>query len=65
MLLWRHIENLTITAKDKIDIATYLSNPQQETFRGYLKVASDATFQTWVIDFLRSRYGTDDGVASL
>ncbi|TKW19845.1 hypothetical protein SEVIR_4G045800v4 [Setaria viridis] len=38
-LLWKRIEDLTITAKDKIGIAAYLSNPNQETSRGFLKTA--------------------------
>ncbi|WVZ98820.1 hypothetical protein U9M48_044201 [Paspalum notatum var. saurae] len=55
--LWRHIDGLTITAKDKNDIASFLSQPSQETFSGYLKVASDTAFQAWVIDFLDRKYG--------
>jgi len=63
--LWRRIDGLTITAKDKNDIASFLSQPSQETFRGYLKVASDTTFQAWVIDFLDRKYGGAVGIGSL
>lgn len=43
--LWKRIENLTVTAKDEIDIAAFLAKPEQEHFRGYLNIASDVTFQ--------------------
>ncbi|WVZ94548.1 hypothetical protein U9M48_040428 [Paspalum notatum var. saurae] len=59
--LWQRIEVLPIPTRDKIEIAKFLSNPQQEIFRGYLKAASDSTFQTWVIDFMGSKYGTAEG----
>ncbi|KAJ1265529.1 hypothetical protein BS78_08G082400 [Paspalum vaginatum] len=63
--LWRRIDGLTIIAKDKNDIATFLSHPSQETFRGYLKVASDTAFQVWVIDFMDRKYGGAVGIGSL
>jgi hypothetical protein len=37
--LWKRINSLTITAKDKLEIAAHLSKPDQEIFRSYLNYA--------------------------
>lgn len=58
--LWRRIDALTITAKDKLEIASHLSKPDQEAFRSYLNYASNATLEAWVIDFITTKYGGGD-----
>ncbi|WVZ78615.1 hypothetical protein U9M48_026298, partial [Paspalum notatum var. saurae] len=55
--LWKRIDDLVITETDKIAIATYLSQPNQEKLCGFLKAASDKTFQTWVMEFIGQKYG--------
>lgn len=55
--IWKRIEDLTITAKDKIEMATYLTKPNQDHFHSYLNVASDWTFQAWMLYFFDRKYG--------
>ncbi|XP_052157668.1 uncharacterized protein LOC127775461 [Oryza glaberrima] len=59
--IWRRIEDLTIPASDKIELATFLAKPEQEIFRSYLRVASDASFQAWVIDYFERKCACNGG----
>jgi hypothetical protein len=57
--LWKRINPLTITAKDKLEITAHLSKPDQEIFRSYLNYADDAVLQQWVIGNFKSRFRQD------
>ncbi|XP_066313540.1 uncharacterized protein [Miscanthus floridulus] len=62
--LWKRIEDIPFPPRDKVDIATYLSKPEQVHLRNYLNAASDQSFGTWVTDYLGAKYrvtGVDDG----
>ena len=62
--LWKHIEDIPFPPRDKVDIATDLSKPEQVHLRNYLNAASDQSFGTWVTDYLGAKYrvtGVDDG----
>ncbi|XP_066383446.1 uncharacterized protein [Miscanthus floridulus] len=39
--LWKRIEDIPFPLRDKVDIATYLSKPEQVHLRNYLNAASD------------------------
>jgi hypothetical protein len=65
--LWKRINSLTITAKDKLEIAAHLSKPDQDIFRSYLNYADDAVLQQWVIGYFESQFrhdGRDGGSAA-
>ncbi|KAK3142533.1 hypothetical protein QOZ80_4BG0347790 [Eleusine coracana subsp. coracana] len=59
--VWKRIEDLTFSAKFKLEIATFLSKPEQDNFRGYLNIASEATFQAWVLEFFDKSGGAGSG----
>lgn len=59
--LWRRIESLTLTASDKIELATFLCKPDQADFRGFLNSASDQTFNTWVMEYFARKSGDNCG----
>lgn len=63
--IWKRIEDLTIPASDKIELAIFLTKPEQECFRSYLRVASDESFQAWVIDYFGRKCATDGGYVTL
>ncbi|KAM0891937.1 hypothetical protein ACQ4PT_026099 [Festuca glaucescens] len=65
--LWKRTNSLTITAKDKFEIATHLSKPDQDVFRSYLNYADDAVLQQWVISYFETKFhnvGHDGGSAA-
>jgi hypothetical protein len=57
--LWKRINSLTITAKDKLEIATHLAKPDQDIFRSYLNYADDAVLQQWVISYFETKFHND------
>lgn len=54
--LWKRIEDIPFPPRNKVDIATYLSKPEQVYLRNYLNAASDQSFGTWVTDYLGAKY---------
>uniref|UniRef100_K3Y1S2 Myb/SANT-like domain-containing protein n=1 Tax=Setaria italica TaxID=4555 RepID=K3Y1S2_SETIT len=56
--LWKHTEDIPFPPRDKIDIASFLSKPEQVYLRNYLNAASDQSFGTWVTDYLGAKYST-------
>ncbi|XP_025811171.1 uncharacterized protein LOC112888955 isoform X2 [Panicum hallii] len=50
--LWKRIEDIPFPPRDKVDIATFLSKPEQMYLRNYLNAASDQSFGSWVTDYL-------------
>lgn len=55
--LWKRIEDMPFPPRDKVDIACYLTKPEQVYLRNYLNAASDQSFGTWVTDYLGDKYG--------
>jgi hypothetical protein len=53
--LWKCIEDIPFPPRDKVDIATYLSKPEQVHLRNYLNIVSDQSFGTWVTDYLGAK----------
>ncbi|KAK8446582.1 hypothetical protein SEVIR_9G509100v4 [Setaria viridis] len=61
--LWKHIEDIPFPPRDKVDIASFLSNPEQVYLHNYLNAASNQSFGTWVTDYLGAKYSTSGGYA--
>jgi hypothetical protein len=61
--LWKRIEDIPFPPRDKVDIASFLSKPEQVFLRNYLNTASDQSFGTWVTDYLGAKYSTSGGYA--
>ena len=61
--LWKRIEDIPFPPQDKVDIASFLSKPEQVYLRNYLNAASDQSFGTWVTDYLGAKYGATRGYA--
>ena len=65
MLIFGSVLRISLSHQGtKVDIATYLSKPEQVHLRNYLNVVSDQSFGTWVTDYLGAKYrvtGVDDG----
>ncbi|PUZ51232.1 hypothetical protein GQ55_6G165300 [Panicum hallii var. hallii] len=61
--LWKRIEDIPFPPRDKVDIATFLSKPEQMYLRNYLNAASDQSFGTWVTDYLGAKYSASGGYA--
>jgi hypothetical protein len=61
--LWKRIEDIPFPPRDKVDIATFLSKPEQMYLRNYLNAASGQSFGTWVTDYLGAKYGASGGYA--
>jgi hypothetical protein len=61
--LWKRIEDIPFPPRDKVDIATFLSKPEQMYLRNYLNAASDQSFGSWVTDYLGAKYGASGGYA--
>ncbi|XP_025811549.1 uncharacterized protein LOC112889240 isoform X2 [Panicum hallii] len=61
--LWKRIEDIPFLPRDKVDIATFLSKPEQMYLRNYLNAASDQSFGSWVTDYLGAKYGASGGYA--
>ncbi|KAF8726282.1 hypothetical protein HU200_019741 [Digitaria exilis] len=59
--LWERIEDIPFPPRDKVDIASFLSKPEQVHLRNYLNAASDQSFGTWVTDYLGAKYGYSGG----
>ncbi|KAF8772886.1 hypothetical protein HU200_005279 [Digitaria exilis] len=59
--LWKRIEDIPFPPWDKVDIASFLSKPEQVHLRNYLNDASDQSFGTWVTDYLGAKYGCSGG----
>ena len=57
--LWKRINSLTITAKDKLEIAAHLSKPDQDILRSYLNYADDAVLQEWIISYFEPKFHHD------
>ncbi|PNT68187.1 hypothetical protein BRADI_3g36851v3 [Brachypodium distachyon] len=55
--LWKRINALPFTAKDKLEIAAHLSKPDQDVFRSYLNQADDALLSEWVITYFERQDG--------
>ncbi|WVZ88469.1 LOW QUALITY PROTEIN: hypothetical protein U9M48_034989 [Paspalum notatum var. saurae] len=55
--LWKRIEDIPFPPRNKVDIAAHLSKPEQVYLRNYL----NASFGTWVIDYLGDKYGDSIG----
>ncbi|CAL4928442.1 unnamed protein product [Urochloa decumbens] len=62
--LWKRIEEIPFPARDKVDIASFLSKPDQVYLRNYLNAASNQSFGAWVTDYLGAKYGASGGYAS-
>ncbi|CAN6201817.1 unnamed protein product [Urochloa humidicola] len=61
--LWKRIEEIPFPPRDKVDIASFLSKPEQVYLRNYLNAASDQSFGAWVTDYLGAKYSASDGYA--
>ncbi|RCV46095.1 hypothetical protein SETIT_9G504900v2 [Setaria italica] len=59
--LWKHIEDIPFPPRDKVDITSFLSKPEQVYLRNCLNAASDQSFGTWVTDYLGAKYSTSGG----
>ncbi|KAJ1266622.1 hypothetical protein BS78_08G166700 [Paspalum vaginatum] len=59
--LCKRVEDIPFPPRDKIDIATYLSKPEQVYLRNYLNAASNESFGTWATDYLSAKYGESIG----
>jgi hypothetical protein len=59
--LWKRIEDIPFPPRDKVDIAMYLSKPEQVYLRNDLNAASDQSFVTWVTDYSGGKYHGTDG----
>ncbi|KQK01868.1 hypothetical protein BRADI_3g58970v3 [Brachypodium distachyon] len=59
--LWKRINALPVTAKDKLEIAAHLSKPEQDVFRSYLNHADDALLSEWVIGYFEHRFQNGGG----
>nr|CAB3471852.1 unnamed protein product [Digitaria exilis] len=54
--LWKRIEDIPFPPQDKVDIASFLSKPDQVYLRNYLNAASDQSFASWVTSYLGAKY---------
>nr|CAB3455117.1 unnamed protein product [Digitaria exilis] len=59
--LWKRIEDIPFPPQDKVDIASFLSKPDQVYLRNYLNVASDQSFASWVTSYLGAKYAGGGG----
>ncbi|XP_003566824.1 uncharacterized protein LOC100846396 [Brachypodium distachyon] len=59
--IWKRINALPVTAKDKLEIAAHLSKPEQDVFRSYLNHADDALLSEWVIGYFEHRFQNGGG----
>ncbi|CAM0878496.1 unnamed protein product [Alopecurus aequalis] len=65
--LWKRINSLVMTAKDKLEIAAHLSKPDQDIFRSYLNYADDVVLQEWINSYFEAQFhhdGRDGGSAA-
>nr|CAB3451504.1 unnamed protein product [Digitaria exilis] len=56
--LWKRINDLTITSKDKLVIVDHLSKPNQDVLRSYLNCSPDSMLHEWVINFFEHAGGS-------
>ena len=56
-VLWQRLDTLTIAPEDKVCVAAYLAQADNQGMRGFLAAASDKTFQTWVYQFISKNNG--------
>ncbi|KAF8728137.1 hypothetical protein HU200_018720 [Digitaria exilis] len=59
--LWKRIEDIPFPPQDKVDIASFLSKPDQVYLRNYLNAASDQSFASWVTSYLGAKYAGGGG----
>ncbi|CAO2187946.1 unnamed protein product [Urochloa humidicola] len=62
--LWKRIEEIPFPPRDKVDIESFLSKPEQVYLRNYLNAASDQSFGAWVTDYLGAKYDASGGYAN-
>jgi hypothetical protein len=48
-IMWQRLDNMTITTNQKLIVGTYLAHKDQKCMHGFLSVASDITFESWVL----------------
>jgi hypothetical protein len=51
-ILWRRLENMTLTTDQKAMVGTFLAHKDQKDMRGFLSGSAEVTFQSWVFKFL-------------
>ncbi|KAF8759308.1 hypothetical protein HU200_010346 [Digitaria exilis] len=56
--LWKRINDLTVTSKDKLVIVDHLSKPNQDVLRSYLNCSPDSMLHEWVINFFEHAGGS-------
>lgn len=64
-ILWKRIQDLTVTNKDKLEIAEFLTKPEQEYLRSYLRFVDEATFEEWVLEFFDRKYRSSGACKTL
>ncbi|CAN6298916.1 unnamed protein product [Urochloa humidicola] len=62
--LWKRIEEIPFLPRDKVDIAFFLSKPEQVYLRNYWNTASNQSFGAWVTDYLGAKYDASGGYAN-
>ena len=56
--LWKRINDLPITSKDRLVIVAYLSKPDQDVLRSYLNCSPDSMLHEWIFSFFEQAGGS-------